>query len=357
MSTGTANSFPNSFPEGVCATLRSPFGEGGRSAPWRLRRMPAHVLAVAAVVATLAGCSTQTSTPISVSGGAAAAAMPAGDSIAPGIVHQSVDLGDSEGMDIIDIDLPTANAHLAVAADDVSEVDGAVVGTGMQPSDWVRRGALAAVNGGYFGAEHGNYKEVVGLLVQNGRVRHAAPPMVGSGGSGLAAGRYVRSAFGIMANGEPSIVWAATETGKPQRLWAYRTATPPLAGGGRRWKPRDAIGCGPTLIADGQAVSSDRSERLVSEGPLPRTFVAYDLVAGHPRHVVIGIASGASFSDLSTLIANYYTRYHGTRAWAAMCFDGGSSTQLTYRVGGKSFSPRDTGITVADCLTIEPGRR
>jgi len=278
------------------------------------------------------------------------------ETLAKGVTHYGIQTGPATGIDIIAVDLATTNARLSVGAKDIRADGGAIVARAITPTQWVKGGALAAVNGGYFGEDHDTAKEIVGLLVQNGRVRHAAPALTGRGGNGLAPGHYVRSVFGLMPGGAPRITWAATDIGHAQTIRAYDTPTPANLANGVAWRPLSAIGCGPTLIHNGKSVVTDRSERLVSEGPLPRTFVAYDLVDGHPRHVAFGIANAATFDEITTELQDFFSTYEHTRAWAAMCFDGGSSTQMTYRIGKTISAPRETEVGVTDCLLVVPPR-
>ena len=120
------------------------------------------------------------------------------------------------------------------------------------------------------------------------------------------------------------------------------------------WPVVSAVGCGPTLIQRGCFVVTDRLERLASPGALPRTFVAYDAPRGRPTHFVLGIASSMTFQDLAAFLQTYFPHYDGTRVEAAMCLDGGASTQLSYRSGSMTQSPRFTGVTVPDAVVILP---
>ena len=282
---------------------------------------------------------------------------PAGDVdvLAPGVIHRAIPTQDGAGIDLVDIDLAKSRCRLTVQTQSITRSGGHVVGQAYTPHEWLTRThGLMAVNGGYFGQEDAaGRKEFVGLLVQRGRVRHAAPPLIGSGSPTIRRGRYVRSAFGLMPDGPPSIVWAATNPGHPQALAAYAG---PMSRQSIAWPAADAAGCGPTLISGGKIGVTEYQERLVSPGPEPRTFVAYDGPTGHPRHLVIGIASGADFSELAAFIARYFPRYDKSRAEAAMCLDGGASTQMTYVLNGAALSPRETGMTVPDALVLLPGR-
>lgn len=278
----------------------------------------------------------------------------AADTLAVGVVHRAVPTTAGAGIDLVDIDLAQSHCRLTIQARGITLSSGHVVGQAYTPHDWLTRlHGIMAVNGGYFGGEdHLGRKEFVGLLVQKSRVRHAAPPLIGSGSPTIRKGQYVRSAFGLLPDGTPRITWAATEPSRPQVLRSY-------AGPMRRetaiWATSDAVGCGPTLISGGRIVVTQYQERLVSPGPEPRTFVAYDSVAGRPRHLVVGIASGSDFAALATFLSHYFSRYDGTHAEAAMCLDGGASTQMTYMLSGVARSPRETGVTVPDALVLLPG--
>jgi exopolysaccharide biosynthesis protein len=114
------------------------------------------------------------------------------------------------------------------------------------------------------------------------------------------------------------------------------------------------VGCGPTLIQAGKTVVTDRRERLASPGARPRTFVAYDGPPGRPTHFVLGVASALTFPDLAVFLQDYFTRYDATRAEAAMCLDGGASTQLSFRQGNAVQSPLATGVSVPDAVILRP---
>ena len=269
------------------------------------------------------------------------------DTLAPGVVHRAIPTEDGAGVDIVDVKMAHANAYPAIVTGPVQHGRGPA----LTPQDWLTKThALAAVNGGYFGQDDGNgNEEFVGLLVRRGRVVHPASPLMGQGSPTLKPGRYVRSAFGITQDGLPVIAWASA-TSRPLAyaapLLGHRRPTP--------WPVVSAVGCGPTLIQRGRFVVTDRLERLASPGALPRTFVAYDGPRGRPAHFVLGIASAMTYQDLAAFLQSYFPRYDGTRAEAAMCLDGGASTQLTYRTHNTVQSPRFTGVTVPDAVVILP---
>ena len=283
------------------------------------------------------------------------AAGAATETLAPGVRHRAIPVGDG-GVDVVDVDLTRTQTRLTVQTEGITRAGGVVVGQAWTPHEWLSKtGALAAVNGGYFGPyqDSTSRKDFVGLLVQKGRVRHAAPPLYGAGSAAIKRGQYVRSAFGLMADGTPSIVWAATDPGSPQSLHIYDA---PMGQRGAVWPVWDAVGCGPTLISAGRVSVTQSSERLASPGARPRTFVAYDGSPGHPRHFVFGIASGMTFQTLAAFLHDYFPRYTQSAAQAAMCLDGGASTQLSYRLNRQVQSPMETGVTVPNALLLLPGR-
>jgi hypothetical protein len=82
--------------------------------------------------------------------------------------------------------------------------------------------------------------------------------------------------------------------------------------------------------------------------------VAYDSGAPQLRHFVVGIASEMSFTDLAAFLQNYFRSYDHVAPGAAMCLDGGESTQFTYRMGDSVIATRDTGVTVPDAVVVLP---
>ena len=276
--------------------------------------------------------------------------------LSSGVTHRAIPVDDG-GVDVIEIDLTRSRARLTVQTEGITRVGGVIVGQARTPHEWLTKtNALAAVNGGYFGLyeDSRGRKDFVGLLVQKGRVRHATPLLHGAGSAAIKRGQYVRSAFGLMQDGTPSIVWAASDLGQPQSLHAYAAPMGQRLG---IWPIWDAVGCGPTLISAGQINVTQSSERLASPGLRPRTFVAYDGPSGKPRHFVFGIASGMTFQTLAAFLKAYFPRYTQTTAQAAMCLDGGASTQLSYQLNGQTQSPMETGVTVPDALVLLPGRQ
>ncbi|BDI30904.1 hypothetical protein CCAX7_29550 [Capsulimonas corticalis] len=330
-----------------------------RNQPFRRpygRRRGFAILSLIIAPACFAGCTSpgasagKTATP-------EAAAPQSRVTLGAGVTYVALPIGANEGVNLLDIDLG-AGGRAVITTSNVRLAGGEVVGDSLLPREWLdKRKALGAVNGGYFGRDHSDAKEIIGLLVQGGRVRHTAPLLTGHGSATLSAGQYVRSAFGLSANGTPSIVWAATDPANPQRVLQYDSPTPSGPSDGVPWRIHNAVGCGPMLIHNGAIVVTDRKERLASDGALPRTFLAYDGAPGRPRHLLVGIASAITFADLAQFLTAYFPKAHGTRAEAAMCLDGGASTQMSVRDASGVQSPRDTGVTVPTSIVVTPSNR
>lgn len=265
-------------------------------------------------------------------------------------------MSNGTGVDLVDVDTARARVSIQIVTEQIGRTGGMIGGQAYTPHEWLdKTHALAAVNGGYFGREDtAGRKEFVGLLVQGGQVRHAAPPLTGHGGTQVRAGRYVRSVLGFDKEGMPTIAYAATETRHPRSLRKYASAA--IHGSGTPWPVQMGVGCGPMLIQNGRVRVTDRQERLASDGVLPRTFAAYDTGTRGPGHFILGMASGMEYRDLAAFIVRYFSYYDHTRAQAAMCLDGGASTQLSYRAGaGRAVqSPRETGVSVPDALVVVP---
>ena len=177
----------------------------------------------------------------------------------------------------------------------------------------------------------------------------------GAGESDAQAGPLRPQRLRHQRNGRPAIAWASA-TSAPLAydapLISHRRPQP--------WPVVSAVGCGPTLIQRGRVIVTDRLERLASPGALPRTFVAYDAPSGRPTHFVLGVASAMTYQDLATFLADYFSRYDGTQAEAAMCLDGGaprnSATGKTapssHPASPASPSPMPSSSCRADMLAI-----
>lgn len=265
---------------------------------------------------------------------------------APGVVVRRAQVGLS-AVRVIDVDLGSGNTRVEVVAQDIRLRDGLVTGRARTLSDWLTAtGAAAGVNGGFFGKTVGEeYKEIVGLLKQDGHVRAAAPVYR----SRQTGERYSRCALGFTRRGTPRIAWVASRPGAPQTLLNY--GRPELADGGISWTVHQAVACGPRLVQDGQVNVTYRGERLASPGLLPRTFVGFG-GEGEKRHMVLCAADGMEFSGCAAFLAEYFRREHGVPCSQAMCMDGGASTQAAWREVGAVRTDPDPGTTVPTALLV-----
>lgn len=226
---------------------------------------------------------------------------------------------------LIDADLKAPGVRVAVAADEIALRRGRISGRARNVADWLKAtGAVAGVNGGYFGETvDDRHKEIVGLLKLDGRVRVTAPARH----SRPEGHTYARCAFGITQQGSPRMTWVTTPGGKAQELTSHEQ--PEFTGPGSPWSVFHALQCGPRLIHQSAVGITYRGERLASPGPLPRTFVAY----GGPdrRYLVLGATNAMTFDDCAQFLSEYFRRQHGTACTEAMCMDGGASTQAAWR--------------------------
>jgi hypothetical protein len=254
---------------------------------------------------------------------------------------------------VLDADLAAGGIAIRVAAERPVTMGGRVYGDSYSVMEWCRRaGAIGGVNGGFFGVTDGGRKEVIGLLarddevVASGRiVRSPKDP----------DRRFVRCVFGVTSEGLPHIGWSVGVRGRAAMLTEYSTALNPTSQA--FWKAASAVACGPRLLKDGKTCVTDGDERLVSPGMLRRTFIGYDLEGGKPRHLVLGIGTAMTFGDVAAFLKRYFRETHGTACAEAMCLDGGSSTQMAYRVPTGYQEARPALTTVPTAVLIMPKAR
>jgi len=74
--------------------------------------------------------------------------------IAPGVTYRSFRLGWNQKADLIDVDQSTAPVRLQIVSEDTGIQSGEAGGGRETPAGWLlRRHALAAISGGYFGRD------------------------------------------------------------------------------------------------------------------------------------------------------------------------------------------------------------
>jgi len=281
------------------------------------------------------------------------AARPPARLITAGVTYREIPFGDAVSPNseahLLEVDLRTPGVKVRVASDRTGLSGGRLYGDCYTVRDWCRRqGAVGGINGGFFGATENERKEVIGLLA--------------SGGEVLASGRLnrspehpdrkiVRCVFGITAEGMPHIGWSVGLRGRGALLTDYGTPLNPTTQS--FWTASSAVACGPRLIKKGIAGVTDREERLVSPPALRRTFVAYDMENGKPRHLIMGIGLSMTFKDVAVFLQQHFKTTYGSACAEAMCLDGGSSTQLAYRVPIGYTDALPTSVTVPTAILIE----
>ncbi len=206
-------------------------------------------------------------------------------------------------------------------------------------------GAVAAINGGYFGDGDDKRKEIVGLLVGDRMVLSSGSQRRGS------RGPYVRSVFGVGLDGSPGIRWATGRRGSKADLQWYSDPEQSQASG--TWSVREAVGCGPTLVVGGKVRVTDRQERLVSPGRLPRTFIGYSSRSGKPDRLVMAVGQAMEYSDAAAFMAGYFRRELKTECERAMCLDGGASSQIACVADGNVVEPYAAYVKVPTAVAIK----
>jgi hypothetical protein len=272
--------------------------------------------------------------------------------VADGVAYVEVPAGDalSPGSDAHVLEVDLRRAAVEVVAEPAEAVKGRLYGECYTVLEWCRRrGALGGVNGGFFGATDGSRKEVIGLLATGGEVRGSGRLVRSPSNPDR---RFVRCVFGVDPEGAPRIGWAVGQRGRGALLTEYDTPLNPVSQS--YWTAASAVACGPRLIKGGRPLVTDRDERLVSPPALRRTFIGYDVVDGKPRHVALGIGLSMTFQDAAAFLQRYFRQKHGTACAEAMCLDGGSSTQMAYRIPTGYEAVRPTGVTVPTAILILP---
>ncbi len=268
--------------------------------------------------------------------------------VADGVVYRTFSATDpiARGTDVwlVDIDLSRPGVEVRAAAHGLRRKDQPAFGDARTAAEWCAgTGAVAAVNGGYFGGGSDERKEIVGLLVQRCAVVSGAPVRRG------ARGPYVRSAFGVSPGGVPTICWAS---GKRGGAGLRRHVEPTGTSQSTAWRPASAVGCGPRLVVDGENCVTDREERLVSKGRLSRTFVGYSTQRGRPVHLILAVGQRMEYSDAAAFVQAYFQRQHSTECAEAMCLDGGGSSQLAFIKGGAAHMPVSSLVTTPTAVVV-----
>jgi hypothetical protein len=252
---------------------------------------------------------------------------------------------------LIDADLSTPGVTARVHARRPSAREwGWSAGDALRLSDWCRStGAVAGVNGGFFGAEvSAGRKEVIGLLKVNG-VTYARAPVYRSHSDRSIT--YAHSTFGVVDGRWPLVGWVVSDPRSRARLRAY--PRPERLTTGKLWQPDCALSGGPRLIHAGERFVAASDERLCSVGALPRTFLGYSRGReGSGRRLVLVTASAMTYGEAADFLLDYFRKRHGVACEEGMCLDGGPSSQLAYRCGTQMVTAHAESVTVPTCVLI-----
>ncbi len=276
----------------------------------------------------------------------------AGKPVAPGVMLRSFpqgsELSPPSDVYVLEVDLTVPGARVKVVSDAPTVRAGRVYGKSYTVAEWCRKnGAVAGINGGFFGLSDLDRKEFIGLLAANGAIISSGRLVRPSGHPEM---RIARSVLGMDDKGTPHIGWAVGERGRAALLTEYPSPVNPTKQ--RFWNVDSAVACGPRLISAGKIAISDRDERLASPRPLRRTFVGYDTEKSRPGHMVLATCEAMTFSDAATFLQAYFKKYHGRTCAEAMALDGGASTQLAYRAAGGSIESVGSLVTVPTAILV-----
>jgi hypothetical protein len=251
---------------------------------------------------------------------------------------------------VVDADLGTTGLRVTVQARNVSRREwGWASGDAHSVAEWCRlTGAVAGVNGGFFGAEvRPGRKEVIGLLKVGGTTFARAPVYRARGTDPIP---YTHSTFGVVGGRRPRVDWVASDRDSMSRLIFY--PGPEHLHHGRRWDVDCGLSGGPRLVHRGRRFVAARDERLVSAGALPRTFLGYSRSrkAGGNRFVLV-TAAAMTYGEAADFLIDYFRTRYGVNCDEGMCLDGGHASQLAYRSDGEIISVHGE-VTVPTCVLI-----
>ena len=195
------------------------------------------------------------------------------------------------------------------------------------------QGACAAINAGYFDMATG---APIGLVVDEGAVRAPAFREVTRGDLVYPV---VRGAVGVTESGRVEIRWAGDENGQVYSLdrpHPNRPGVPSLIGlVGEPWRVRDAVGAGPVLLRDGRAVVTSDAEAFFGTA-IPARRHPRSAVATAPNgRVWLVVVDGRQPASRGVTLGELALLLRGLGATAALNLDGGGSSALAVRVGGR----------------------
>jgi exopolysaccharide biosynthesis protein len=272
-------------------------------------------------------------------------------SIADGLVYRFYPRADRlspvAAVHVLDIDL-SKDLEVSIAADNTELHKGVVYGDTFTLPEWIdRKGALAGVNGGFFGQSSGGRKEIVGLLAREGHIDSSGSLRQSPKAKDR---KFVRSVFALDEKSSPHIGWMTGRRGTKASLADHDRPLNPT--NSTRFEASAAMACGPRLVANGDLKISDSDEKLGSPESVPRTFVAFSRTDGKPVRLILCVTPAMTYADCAAFVQRYFREVAGSSCAEAMCLDGGSSSQMSYRKGEEIVRAYPTGVSVPTAVLV-----
>ncbi|WP_395142690.1 phosphodiester glycosidase family protein [Armatimonas sp.] len=245
----------------------------------------------------------------------------------------------ASGAQTLTVDNTLARIRPIVVAENLQHLRNNLVGDAKTVHEWAQKyGAVAGVNGGFFGESYdslGRRKQLVQLCVVEGKI--VAP--------GTPVGTALRSAIGFTQSGKPEIAWVVGT----EKDGARRYEKPTKAKNGLTWRMDYALACGPRLIHRGKIDVADRAEKLVSDVRTGRMAVALSA-----RYLVFCRADAMTYGELAHSLVEFFKTTLHSSPDEAMCLDGGPSAQMVYQDGGGLKDVEPTGVQVPTAILLVP---
>jgi exopolysaccharide biosynthesis protein len=237
------------------------------------------------------------------------------------------------------VDRRQARVRTVVVAGSVARIGNNAVGAAKTVRAWAEQyGALAGVNGGFFGDSYdslGQRKQLVQLCVVEGKVVAEGFPIRGG----------LRSSIGFYSDGRIEAPWA---TGS-EKSGARAFRGPQRSGVGKPWRPDSAVAGGPRLIHQGKIDITDRRERLGTDLPVARVAIAFS-----DQYLVFCRVDAMRYQELARYLVTVFKETLHESPDEALCLDGGPSAQLVFSDSGRLIELQPTGVQVPTAVLLLP---
>ena len=193
--------------------------------------------------------------------------------------------------------------------------------------------ACVALNAGYFDTGTG---APVGLVVDGGAVRSPALREVARDGL---AYPVARGAVGVTGGGRAEIGWTWDDGGRACRFgrpFGNRPGAPSAQGSAcEPWPVREAVGAGPVLLRDGRAVVTSDAEAFFGTAIPARRHPRSAVATAPDGRVWLVVVDGRQPASRGVTLGELALVLRGLGATEALNLDGGGSSALAVRVGGR----------------------